>query len=130
MVLNKKCISVSVFKLKPELYQLSTINLVIKAELLLLSTKNGEDRFNIALGVDIEVVNIGTSINIVPSLIDFINESILDIFKFSNELKCHPEFISIFILEGISLKWVIELLDNSKYIIIMWINPLGLVLNV
>jgi hypothetical protein len=72
--------------------------------LLLLSIRKGEDKFNIALGVDVEEVNIGTIIKILSSLIDFIKEFISNKDKSGNKLNFHFEFILIFILSGMSLK--------------------------
>ena len=50
---------VSGFKSNPEEYHCSNINFIIRAELLLLSTKNGSDKFKVALDKDFEEANKG-----------------------------------------------------------------------
>lgn len=57
--LKLKVINASFLISNPEEYHWSTINFVIKTELLLLFTKNGSDKFNVASEIDFEVANNG-----------------------------------------------------------------------
>jgi len=57
--LKEKEIIVSGFISKPQEFHCSSINLIIKAELLLLFTKKGSDKFNVACERDLELANNG-----------------------------------------------------------------------
>ena len=59
MNLNEKVNGISCFLLNPEEFHWSIINLAIKAGLLLLSTKNGSDKFKVAIWRDFELLNNG-----------------------------------------------------------------------
>ena len=58
---------VSDFKVNPEEFHCSNINLIIKVELLLLSTKKGSDKFKVALDKDFEDLNNGINKYILSS---------------------------------------------------------------
>jgi len=61
-------------KVNPEEFHCSNINLIIKAELLLLLTKKGSDKFNVALWRDFELANKGINKYILSSPINFMND--------------------------------------------------------
>jgi hypothetical protein len=52
--LNEKIIKESSFRLNPDEFHCSNINLIINAELALLFTKKGSDRFRVAFLRDFE----------------------------------------------------------------------------
>jgi hypothetical protein len=57
--LKEKVIIVPSLISKPDEYHCSNINLMINAELLLLFTKNGSDKFNVAFLREFEEANNG-----------------------------------------------------------------------
>jgi hypothetical protein len=57
--LNEKVIIVPSLISKPDEFHCSSINLMIKAELLLLFTKKDSDKFKVALFKDFEAANNG-----------------------------------------------------------------------
>jgi hypothetical protein len=57
--LIEKVIIFCLFKLNPDEYHCSKINLMIKAGLLSLFTKKGSDKFNTGFLRDVELVNKG-----------------------------------------------------------------------
>jgi hypothetical protein len=57
--LNEKDNNVSFLSSNPEESHCSKINLIIKFELLLLFTKKGSDKFNVAILRDFELANNG-----------------------------------------------------------------------
>ena len=74
--LNVNVINVFSLILKPEEYHWSIINLVIKAELLLLLTKKGSDKFNVAIDKAFELANNGINKKILSSPINFMKDDI------------------------------------------------------
>jgi len=57
--LKENVINVSGFKLNPEVFHCSKINLIINSELLLLFTKKGSDKFKVAFDCDFDLANNG-----------------------------------------------------------------------
>jgi hypothetical protein len=56
---KEKVIIVPFLISKPDDFHCRSMNLIIKAELLLLLTKKGSDKFNVALLGDVELANNG-----------------------------------------------------------------------
>jgi len=69
-------IIVSGFKSNPEELHCSNMNFIIRAELLLLSTKKGSDKFKVALDKDFEEQNNGINKYILSSPIFLIKSDI------------------------------------------------------
>jgi hypothetical protein len=69
--LKENEICISCFNSNPEEFHCSTINLMINAELLLLSTKKGSDKINLAFERDSEVLKNGIIKYILSSPINF-----------------------------------------------------------
>lgn len=73
MNLNAKVSWVPSLKLNPEEFHWLIIKLIIKPGLLLLSTKNGSDKFKVASWVEVDLANNGINKYILSSPIDSIN---------------------------------------------------------